>query len=109
MRRKIWLGHCRSFGRVERPNLPEEDHVYSLYAVRLRGKEKLREYIHTYESLDEAKHVANCCTLGTAHYAYIKDTVGGTVFFIRNPEYETFPLDQVAPGPISSRAGKDED
>lgn len=70
--------------------------MYSVYAVKISNGEKHRLYIDTYEHLNEAKHVANCYSLGTADYAYVKEIGnGGTIFFIRNPAYETTPLDQV--------------
>ncbi|MCB1908293.1 MAG: hypothetical protein KDH15_13070 [Rhodocyclaceae bacterium] len=60
--------------------------MFSVYAVKLCAEEKERWYIDSYQSLEEAKHVANCYTCGTADYAYVKDTAGGTVFFIRRPD-----------------------
>lgn len=39
-----------------------------------------------------SKHMANVETCGMATYAYVKDSRGGTVFFIRRPEYESQPL-----------------
>lgn len=75
--------------------------MFSLYAVRLSSGQKHRHYIDTYESLDEAKHIANCCTLGTADYAYIKDTRGGTVFFIRSPTYDEGPPVPTSPKDLS--------
>ena len=57
--------------------------MYCVYAVREISGQKHRYYIDVFESLEEAKHVANCYSLGNASYAYVKDTSGGTVFFIR--------------------------
>jgi hypothetical protein len=71
--------------------------MFCVYAVQIIGETKHREYIGVYESLEQAKHTANCCTLGTADYAYIKDTQGGTVFFIRAPKYDEVPLDPANP------------
>lgn len=68
--------------------------MYCVYAVREISGQKHRYYIGIYGGLEEAKHVANCCSLGNANYAYVKDTTGGTVFFIRAPEYAEVP-----PGP----------
>lgn len=67
--------------------------MFCVYAVRVIDSQKHRYYIGVYESLDEAKHIANCYTLGNASYAYVKDTTGGTVFLIRSPEYAEEPLD----------------
>ncbi len=67
--------------------------MFCVYAVQIVGETKHREYIGVYESLEQAKHTANCCTCGTADYAYIKDTTGGTIFFIRAPQYDEAPLD----------------
>lgn len=39
-----------------------------------------------------SKHMANVETCGMATYAYVKDSRGGTVFFIRRPEYASQPL-----------------
>ena len=61
--------------------------MYCVYAVREISGQKHRYYIDVFERLEEAKHVANCYSLGNASYAYVKDTAGGTVFFIRAPEY----------------------
>jgi hypothetical protein len=66
--------------------------MFSVYAVRLTPSGKDRLYVDTFASLEEAKHVANCYTCGTADYAYVKDTAGGTVFFIRRPDYDEQPL-----------------
>lgn len=71
--------------------------MFCVYAVRVIDSQKHRYYIGIYESLDEAKHVANCCSLGNASYSYVKDTTGGTVFFIRPPEYAEEPLDPSRP------------
>ena len=68
--------------------------MYCVYAVREISGQKHRYYIGIYGGLEEAKHVANCCSLGNANYAYVKDTTGGTVFFIRAPEYA-----EALPGP----------
>ena len=65
--------------------------MYCVYAVREISGQKHRYYIDVFESLEEAKHVANCYSLGNASYAYVKDTTGGTVFFIRAPEYAEVP------------------
>lgn len=77
--------------------------MFSLYAVLVLNGQKHRHYIDTYESLDEAKHVANCCTLGTADYAYIKDTQGGTIFFIRSPTYAEVPPPPATQRPLHQR------
>lgn len=65
---------------------------FSTYAVVLVGDVKHRHYIGSYDTLTEAKHVANCATCGNADYAYIKELGGNTVFFIRPPDYESQPL-----------------
>lgn len=46
-----------------------------------------------------AKHKANVQTCGPATYAYVKDSRGGTVFFIRRPEYESLPPDHLPLAP----------
>lgn len=69
--------------------------MFSVYAVKLmKDGQKNRMYIDTYPDLDEAKHVCNCYTCGNADYAYIKDTAGGTIFFIRHVGYDEAPLTQ---------------
>lgn len=71
--------------------------MFHVYAVKLRGKEKERFYIGTYEDLFEAKHACNACTCGNADYAYVKDSrLTATVFFLRPPGYEEYPI---PPGP----------
>ncbi len=63
--------------------------MFITYAVIVISGVKNRYVIGNFESLDEAKHIANCASLGNADYAYVKDTSGGTVFFIpRPPIYE---------------------
>ena len=57
--------------------------MYSIYAVKRRPDgEKERFFLNMLLRLDAAKHLANCATLGNADYAYVKDTQGGTVFYI---------------------------
>lgn len=70
--------------------------MYSVYAVRLINGDKDRYFIGSYENEVEAKHVANCCTLGNADYAYVKDFGEGTTFFIRKPDYCEAPLSPTA-------------
>jgi hypothetical protein len=60
--------------------------MFSVYVVKLKDKAKIRLYIDTFESIEEARHVCNCYTCGFADYAYIKDTSGGTVFYLRKPD-----------------------
>ncbi|MCB1959778.1 MAG: hypothetical protein KDE68_04515 [Rhodocyclaceae bacterium] len=78
--------------------------MYLLYAVRIAGKTKHRHFIDQFDSLSQAKHIANCLTCGNADYAYIKEVGGDTVFFIRHPNpYDEGPIDptvqyrQIAP------------
>lgn len=59
--------------------------MFDVYAVRLKNGTKHRHYIESVETLDEAKHICNCCTSGNADYAYAKDR-GTTVFFLKKPD-----------------------
>lgn len=72
--------------------------MYSVYAVVMDGGSKHRHYLKSFESIEEAKHLANCATCGNSAYAYIKDSAGGTVFFLRPPSYDPQPID-----PLTSR------
>ena len=56
--------------------------MYTVYAVRLIDCDKQRFVIGSYETIQEAKHYANCATLGNADYAYVKDSKGGTLFYL---------------------------
>lgn len=56
--------------------------MFTTYAVRMIAGEKHRFVIGGYDSEAEAKHMANCATLGNAAYAYVKDSKGGTVFYL---------------------------
>jgi hypothetical protein len=56
--------------------------MFNTYGVVMVGEEKHRHFLGGFESIDEAKHRANCATLGNAAYAYVKDTRGDTVFYL---------------------------
>lgn len=75
--------------------------MFNVYAVRLIDGEKHRFAIGAYAALDEAKHRANCATCGNAAYAYVKDTSGSTVFYLKaiNPDdaYPAVPLERCRP------------
>lgn len=71
--------------------------MFNVYAVREKPEGKDRFFVGSLETLDEAKHLANCYTCGNASYAYIKEIGGNTVFFIRAPDYDEQPLDQANP------------
>ena len=45
--------------------------------------EKHRHVLQSFDALEPAKHLANCATLGNAAYAYVKDSTGGTAFYIK--------------------------
>lgn len=67
--------------------------MFLVYAVVLEGEGDIK-HRHLIASEDNeflAKHRANVATCGFADYAYVKDTTGGTVFFIRRPDYESPP------------------
>lgn len=65
--------------------------MFHVYAVVESAGEKHRHFIaeHAHEMM--AKHAANVATCSWADYAYVKDTTGGTIFFIRRPDYESAP------------------
>lgn len=63
--------------------------MFNVYAVRMNGAEKERYFIGSYESLDFAKHHANCAVCGNADYSYVKDK-GTTIFYLR-PPYDPHP------------------
>lgn len=66
--------------------------MFTVYAVMIVKGEKNRFMIGSKETLEEAKHLANCAVCGSADYAYVKDFGDGTVFFIRPPSYDEQPL-----------------
>ena len=73
-------------------------HIYAVVIDRNTG-EKHRHHLGTEEDEFIAKHRANVATCSFASYAYVKDTRGGTIFFIQAPDYETElpPVSQVLP------------
>lgn len=71
--------------------------MFAVYAVRLINGVKHRHFLDTLETLDEAKHLANCATGGNADYAYVKDSTGGTIFFLRPISYDPQPLTRPLP------------
>ena len=74
--------------------------MFHVYAVIIGPEgQKTRWLAATEEDEFLAKHRANIETSGAADYAYIKDTRGGTVFFIRRPEYVSVPLIRPLPPP----------
>lgn len=67
--------------------------MFHVYAVRLKDGQKDRYYVGSEETLEAAKHSANCCTCGNADYAYVKDSKDeSTVFFLRSPDYDEGPV-----------------
>lgn len=72
--------------------------MYYVYAVVIGlDGQKSRYHCGQREGEFMAKHLANAATCGSADYAYVKDSAGSTVFFIRRPEYEGIPQDQARP------------
>lgn len=65
--------------------------MFHVYAVVMDADTKHRHLIASEENEFIAKHRANVATCGWADYAYVKDTTGGTIFFIRRPDYESRP------------------
>lgn len=63
---------------------------FSTYAVRLVNGKKQRYFVGAYTTEAEAKHMANCATLGNADYAYVKDFRGGTIFYLKAPDPNFF-------------------
>ncbi len=65
--------------------------MFNIYAVRYIDGQKHRFFLGGRDTLDEAKHLANCATCGNASYAYVKDMQGSTLFYLEevNPrQYE---------------------
>lgn len=74
--------------------------MFTTYAVVLAAGEKHRHVLQSFDTLDEAKHMANRATAGNAAYAYVKDSAGGTVFYLDSltPYGNThLPLEQCRP------------
>lgn len=78
--------------------------IFHIYAVKIVNGEKERHFIGVRFSLDEAKHLANCATLGNADYAYVKQA-GENVFSISRPAMPEDYLDppNQQPKPQASR------
>lgn len=74
--------------------------MFTVYAVvvGLDGV-KHRHVLRSFDALDEAKHLANRATCGNANYAYVKDSAGGTVFYLGaiDPYGPGTPLQQPQP------------
>ena len=67
--------------------------MFSVYAVsRVKGG-RHRHFLASVETMDEAKHIASCATGGNADYAYVQDSAGRAVFFLRPPTYDPQPID----------------
>lgn len=71
--------------------------MFYVYAVRLIDGVKHRHFVSEAETLEAARHIANCCTCGNADYAYVKEPGGHTVSFLRPPDYDEQPLDPANP------------
>lgn len=82
--------------------------MFTVYAVVLASGVKHRHVLQSFYTLVEAKHMANRATSGNANYAYIKDSTGGTVFYLAapvNPYGEgNLPLTQCRPADQASAA-----
>jgi len=59
--------------------------MFTTYAVKIDRGVKHRFVVGAYETEDEARHMANCATCGDANYAYVKDSTGGTLFYLERP------------------------
>jgi hypothetical protein len=59
--------------------------MFTTYAVKIEEGVKHRFVVGMYETEDEARHMANCATCGNANYAYVKDSTGGTLFYLETP------------------------
>ena len=59
--------------------------MFTVYAVRRADGQKLRVVVGTYESEDEARHMADCAAIGQVAYAYVKGSASCTVFYLTTP------------------------
>jgi len=59
--------------------------MFTTYAVRIQDGRKLRFVVGTYESEDEARHIAACSVIGENAYAYVKVSASCTVFYLTTP------------------------
>lgn len=75
--------------------------MYMIYAVAINKGEKHRHFLGAEEDEFLSKHKANVATCTFADYAYVKDTTGGTIFFIRSPDYCETPLAQPPRQPLT--------
>lgn len=77
--------------------------MYSTYAVRVIDGVKHRHFVGAFANEFDAKHMANCATCGNATYAYVKDSKGGTIFYLPAPDpnvlygRDTIPLEKCRP------------
>lgn len=78
--------------------------MYLVYAVKYSGSnEKQRFFLGAFPTIDEAKHLANCATCGSADYAYVKNIPGETIFYLEKVDpailYSegSLPLEQCRP------------
>ncbi len=82
--------------------------MFTVYAVVLASGQKHRHVLQSFDSMEEAKHMANRATTGNAAYAYIKDSTGGTVFYLKAPidpyGAGNLPLAQCRPADQASAA-----
>jgi hypothetical protein len=59
--------------------------MFTTYAVRIQDGRKLRFVVGTYESEDEARHVADSSAIGKIAYSYVKGAASCTVFYLTTP------------------------
>jgi hypothetical protein len=72
--------------------------MFTTYAVRIQDGQKLRFVVGTYESEDEARHVADCTAIGEIAYAYVKGSEPYAVFYLTTPQAAYFfhgPIENV--------------
>lgn len=63
--------------------------MFSIYAVVMNDGIRYRHFLGNEESEPVAKDRAGAAVGAFAHYAYVKDSRGATIFLIRHPDYES--------------------
>ena len=74
--------------------------MFTVYAVRLQDGQKICSVVGTYESEDEARHIAACSVIGEFAYAYVKGGAPCTVFYLTTPLAAYFfhgPIENIRP------------
>jgi hypothetical protein len=59
--------------------------MFTVYAVRLQDGKRIRSLVGTYESEDEARHMADSSAIDKIAYAYVEGAASCTVLYLTTP------------------------